>query len=59
MWGRQQEWVPDSQAPQCNECKAEFTLFLRRHHCPLCGNVFCERCAGYWTPARVTPGPEL
>eukprot|EP00049_Salpingoeca_infusionum_P023087 m.10332 g.10332 ORF g.10332 m.10332 type:complete len:1658 (+) comp5548_c0_seq1:208-5181(+) len=28
----------------CFGCDLEFTLFNRRHHCRLCGEVFCDAC---------------
>lgn len=31
------EWIPDNQAPNCRNCHKEFTFFLRRHHCRVCG----------------------
>jgi hypothetical protein len=37
-------WVKDSDAPLCTSCAQSFTLFIRRHHCRLCGQVFCGNC---------------
>eukprot|EP00667_Euglena_gracilis_P007832 EG_transcript_7924 len=38
-------WVEDAQAPQCFACQARFHLLLRRHHCRMCGLVYCWRCS--------------
>eukprot|EP00753_Platysulcus_tardus_P013328 PLAT3662.22.p1 GENE.PLAT3662.22~~PLAT3662.22.p1 ORF type:complete len:573 (+),score=237.13 PLAT3662.22:91-1809(+) len=40
------EWMPDSSAPACMACGAEFGVFLppRRHHCRSCGGIFCGDC---------------
>ncbi|KAH3732447.1 protein piccolo [Pelomyxa schiedti] len=38
-------WQSDSEAPNCNLCEGEFTLFNRRHHCRLCGKVVCGTCS--------------
>ncbi len=38
-------WVPDRDAYQCMRCAAPFTLTRRRHHCRVCGDVCCSRCA--------------
>ena len=48
-------WVPDEKAMTCYNCQKTFnTIFLRKHHCRICGNVFCEKCSSknvegkYW-----------
>eukprot|EP01059_Diplonema_ambulator_P004629 TRINITY_DN14342_c0_g1_i2.p1 TRINITY_DN14342_c0_g1~~TRINITY_DN14342_c0_g1_i2.p1 ORF type:complete len:662 (+),score=168.41 TRINITY_DN14342_c0_g1_i2:76-2061(+) len=38
-------WVPDSMAPCCALCLRPFQWWRRRHHCRLCGNVFCAACS--------------
>ena len=38
-------WMPDQFAKQCYACESQFTVFRRRHHCRLCGQVFCSRCS--------------
>lgn len=43
-------WVSDSAVTQCAQCSAAFSLFLRRHHCRLCGRVFCYRCSSHKAP---------
>ena len=37
-------WVPDSSSTHCHLCKKEFTVWRRRHHCRLCGLLFCATC---------------
>ncbi|KAI3613932.1 hypothetical protein CBS9595_004109 [Malassezia furfur] len=46
-------WVPDSVATQCTRCAEPFTLWRRRHHCRLCGHVFCATCSA--AAVRVPP----
>ena len=49
-------WVPDEKAFSCiYGCGKQFSaLFLRKHHCRICGNVFCYDCSSktvdgtYW-----------
>jgi hypothetical protein len=48
-------WVPDEKAPTCYNCQKQFSaIFLRKHHCRICGNVFCKDCSSktvegkYW-----------
>jgi hypothetical protein len=43
-------WVPDQQALLCSRCDVLFTTFRRRHHCRLCGKVFCDACCNHRTP---------
>ena len=37
-------WVPDQERAQCRTCKTDFGVFTRKHHCRLCGEVFCDNC---------------
>ncbi|GMI81351.1 FORMS APLOID AND BINUCLEATE CELLS 1B [Hibiscus trionum] len=37
-------WMPDQSCRVCYECDSQFTVFNRRHHCRLCGRVFCANC---------------
>ena len=41
---RREDWAQDRNYPQCHLCKESFTVFKRRHHCRICGLVFCEKC---------------
>jgi hypothetical protein len=39
------EWVSDTTSKSCLQCKAAFTLILRRrHHCRACGLLICTKC---------------
>ncbi|XP_009766672.1 1-phosphatidylinositol-3-phosphate 5-kinase FAB1B isoform X1 [Nicotiana tabacum] len=44
-------WMPDHSCRVCYECDSLFTLFNRRHHCRLCGRVFCSKCTSNSVPA--------
>jgi hypothetical protein len=39
------DWVPDENHEECTMCKRDYTLIRRRHHCRLCGGVFCGSCS--------------
>ncbi|XP_073235994.1 RUN and FYVE domain-containing protein 2-like isoform X2 [Porites lutea] len=41
-------WMDDSEASHCLGCHAEFTFLLRKHHCRMCGRIFCYSCSDNW-----------
>ncbi|XP_010917372.2 1-phosphatidylinositol-3-phosphate 5-kinase FAB1B [Elaeis guineensis] len=43
-------WMPDHSCRVCYECDSQFTIFNRRHHCRLCGRVFCAKCTSNSIP---------
>ena len=43
---RRPHWQPDSSRDSCNGCLRGFTLWKRRHHCRLCGLLYCSDCSG-------------
>ena len=40
-------WIPDERAPYCFRCGTKFSFLTRRHHCRLCGNIFCNKCCSF------------
>lgn len=38
-------WRPDVLAKCCSNCDAMFTTIRRRHHCRMCGEIFCDACS--------------
>ncbi|KAK8535347.1 hypothetical protein V6N13_081485 [Hibiscus sabdariffa] len=44
-------WMPDQSCRVCYECDSQFTVFNRRHHCRICGRVFCAKCTANSVPA--------
>ncbi|CAL5199125.1 unnamed protein product [Lathyrus oleraceus] len=44
-------WMPDQSCRVCYECDSHFTVFNRRHHCRICGRVFCAKCTANSVPA--------
>lgn len=40
-------WIDDDTVNNCHKCDKEFGIFLRKHHCRLCGKIFCYDCSKY------------
>ncbi|CCM03779.1 uncharacterized protein FIBRA_05926 [Fibroporia radiculosa] len=38
-------WMDDELCKECYDCKSVFTAWRRKHHCRICGQIFCSRCA--------------
>ncbi|KAM9848800.1 FYVE and coiled-coil domain-containing protein 1 isoform 1-T4 [Aulostomus maculatus] len=38
-------WLVDKEATHCLGCQGQFTWWIRRHHCRLCGRIFCYYCS--------------
>ena len=53
-------WVPDSFSVRCARCVEPFTLWRRKHHCRLCGQVFCAACSSCYVllPPAVSGAPN-
>ncbi|XP_067686016.1 FYVE and coiled-coil domain-containing protein 1-like isoform X2 [Haliotis asinina] len=41
-------WMDNNTATHCLKCKAEFSIWLRRHHCRQCGKIYCWKCVDHW-----------
>lgn len=38
------EWLNDADVSRCLNCNLQFSLWIRKHHCRLCGRIFCYKC---------------
>jgi len=42
--GKKDNWLADKSVGACMKCQATFSTLKRRHHCRLCGKIFCKDC---------------
>jgi hypothetical protein len=42
------KWMPSSEVDSCFGCSEPFSFFKRKHHCRVCGLVFCNDCASLY-----------
>jgi hypothetical protein len=47
-------WEQDNDVKSCRGCSQYFGMLARRHHCRMCGKIYCGRCC-----AHKQPLPEL
>eukprot|EP01060_Flectonema_neradi_P024652 TRINITY_DN3355_c7_g1_i1.p1 TRINITY_DN3355_c7_g1~~TRINITY_DN3355_c7_g1_i1.p1 ORF type:complete len:193 (+),score=45.30 TRINITY_DN3355_c7_g1_i1:67-645(+) len=45
-------WKPDESVCSCEECDNSFTFWRRRHHCRLCGGIYCWKCSKHRTVVK-------
>lgn len=48
-----QFWMPDSKSKECYDCGQKFSTFRRKHHCRLCGQIFCSKCCSQVVPGKI------
>lgn len=49
---KRDHWRPDEASTSCDspQCRANFNLFVRKHHCRHCGHIFCSTHANFKIP---------
>jgi hypothetical protein len=40
-------WIPNQKVDNCFNCNTKFSFLNRKHHCRLCGRIFCNECSSY------------
>jgi TCP-1/cpn60 chaperonin family/FYVE zinc finger len=41
-------WMPDRLCKVCYGCEESFTMYRRKHHCRMCGQIFCNQCSSHY-----------
>eukprot|EP00658_Telonema_sp_P-2_P084632 TRINITY_DN9447_c0_g1_i2.p1 TRINITY_DN9447_c0_g1~~TRINITY_DN9447_c0_g1_i2.p1 ORF type:complete len:413 (-),score=48.80 TRINITY_DN9447_c0_g1_i2:143-1381(-) len=52
----QDNWLADEHFELCADCGVAFSWKLRRHHCRVCGQVFCHECTSKTVAGNALPG---
>lgn len=53
---RRAVWADDQSITHCTKCRLEFKFNILKHHCRLCGLVFCNQCS---KNKAIVPQDEL
>ncbi|XP_070764455.1 FYVE and coiled-coil domain-containing protein 1 [Enoplosus armatus] len=51
-------WLVDKEATHCLGCQGQFTWWLRKHHCRLCGRIFCYYCSNNFVMTKQSGKKE-
>ena len=55
-------WIPSKNITKCYSCPQRFGMFVRKHHCRVCGRIFCSYCSNNWgivpSLVNITTPPE-
>ncbi|XP_026573610.1 FYVE and coiled-coil domain-containing protein 1 isoform X2 [Pseudonaja textilis] len=54
----EQRWVGDAEITSCLECQKEFGWMNHRHHCRMCGRIFCYYCCNNYAFSKQTGKKE-
>lgn len=46
-------WMPDALSSSCSHCDEPFSFLRRRHHCRVCGRVFCHGCSAHYIDGEL------
>ncbi|XP_055457610.1 FYVE and coiled-coil domain-containing protein 1 isoform X1 [Psammomys obesus] len=54
----EEKCLGDMEANQCQDCKREFSWIVRRHHCRICGRIFCYYCCNNYVVTKPSGKKE-
>jgi len=44
LWLSERNFVPKDNVLQCSRCLIRFNFLVHKHHCHICGQIFCSMC---------------
>ena len=56
---KRESWLPDSAVSACFKCFILFSFSQRKHHCRVCGNIFCTACCTNKSLAKYNAGTKF
>jgi len=48
-------WVRDEERSMCVRCRRQFGIYWRKHHCRICGDIFCDSCSRFRVLTALHP----
>ncbi|XP_052042815.1 FYVE and coiled-coil domain-containing protein 1 [Apodemus sylvaticus] len=54
----EEKCLGDMEANHCHDCKREFSWIVRRHHCRICGRIFCYYCCNNYVVTKPSGKKE-
>lgn len=48
--------MKDDHFEVCTDCGVAFSWSVRKHHCRVCGKVFCHQCTSKTVAGSALPG---
>ncbi|KAJ7322581.1 hypothetical protein JRQ81_018868 [Phrynocephalus forsythii] len=54
----EQRWLGDAEVTCCLDCQKEFGWMNRRHHCRMCGRIYCYYCCNNYAMSKQTGKKE-
>lgn len=51
------KWMDNDETSCCLQCSAAFTFTLRKHHCRMCGRIYCNDCCNNWLMTTASSRP--